>query len=60
MTQKDYIRLAGALREALADAGSSIEARTGVMLALMRVEDVLANERPEFSRAMFLKAVYGA
>ena len=59
MTQKDYIRLARALRNSLEDAGASIEARKGVTLAAMRVGDELANERSQFNREKFLKAIYG-
>ena len=59
MTQKDYIRLARALRNSLEDAGASIEVRKGVTLAAMRVGDELANERSQFNREKFLKAIYG-
>ena len=60
MTQRDYIRLAAALRYALEEARGSIGETTGVRKAIMVIEDTLAEERPQFNRAKFLKAVYGA
>lgn len=60
MTRKDYILIADALREAIAelakrDAGELLSA--GAMLAASELSYRLQDDNPRFDRARFLSAV---
>jgi hypothetical protein len=59
MTRKDYIVLAGALRNAVSRHTPSFDSYQGAMDAAYQVAVVLAEDNPRFDREHFLSVVTG-